>query len=300
MTSIGETLRRERVKRNLDLDRVSRELKISSRLLEAIEAERFDKLPGGVFVKSFVRQYARLLELDEDDIASELQRMLDPAPAVAQVAASAKPDGDIPLPRVKGWEMVGDQGWRWTSSLPALALVVVVMLVCSLVYSWWQRTRHAGPAHEVAAVPAQAIPAPQTPPADRTRSAVPTAVAAPTPSPSSPKQTGAERVAVAAAVEPNAGAVRVQLIAQEPVWVSVQADGKFIFSDILDTGQSRNVEAGSTVRLRLGNAGGIEIALNGKPIGPVGPKGQVRTLQLTSGGFQIVSDPPKSAAPVEE
>ena len=66
MTSIGETLRRERVKRNLDLDRISNELKISSRLLEAIEAERFDKLPGGVFVKSFVRQYARLLELDEE------------------------------------------------------------------------------------------------------------------------------------------------------------------------------------------------------------------------------------------
>jgi cytoskeleton protein RodZ len=300
MTSIGETLRRERVKRNLDLNRISNELKISSRLLEAIEAERFDKLPGGVFVKSFVLQYARLLELDEDDIASELQRMLDPQPALAQVAESVKPEGDIPLPRVKGWEMVGDQGWRWTSSLPALALVVVVMLVCSLVYSWWQRTRHAGPAHEVAAVPAQAIPAPQTPPADRARPTAPTAVPAPAPRPSSPKETGAERFAAAAAAGPNASAVRVQLIAQEPVWVSVQADGKLIFSDTLDTGQSRNVEAGSTVRLRLGNAGGIEIALNGKPIGPVGPKGQVRTLQLTSGGFQIVSDPPKSAAPVEE
>ena len=37
------------------------------------------------------------------------------------------------------------------------------------------------------------------------------------------------------------------------------------------------------------------ILLNGKPIGSAGPKGQVRTLQLTSGGFQIV--PPKPAAP---
>jgi cytoskeleton protein RodZ len=173
--------------------------------------------------------------------------------------------------------------------LPALALVVVVILVCSLVYSWSQRKRDSVSAHEVAAVPA-----------DRAKPTAPTAVATPTLPPSSPKETGAERVAVAAAAAPNASAVRVQLIAQEPVWVSVQADGKFIFSDILDTGQSRNVEAGSTVRLRLGNAGGIEIALNGKPIGPVGPKGQVRTLQLTSGGFQIVSDPPKSAAPVEE
>jgi cytoskeleton protein RodZ len=294
MTSIGETLRRERVKRNLDLDRISNELKISSRMLEAIEAERFDKLPGGVFVKSFVLQYARLLGLDEDDVASELQRLLDPQPAGKQMTESLKPEGDIPLPRVKGWEMVGDQGWRWTSSLPALALVVVVMFVCSAVYSWWQRTRHSSPTPVVAAVPAQVISAPQTPPADRARPTAPTAVPAPTP----PSPTGAERFAAAA--EPNGNAVRVQLTAQEPVWVSVRADGKFIFSDTLDTGQSRNVEAGSTVLLRLGNAGGIGIALNGKPIGPVGPKGQVRTLQLTSGGFQIVPEPPKSAAPVEE
>ena len=66
MTSIGEMLRREREKRNLDLDQVSRELKISTRFLEAIETENFDRLPGGVFAKSFVRQYARMFDLDVD------------------------------------------------------------------------------------------------------------------------------------------------------------------------------------------------------------------------------------------
>ena len=56
MTVIGETLRRERLRRNLELDEVSRELKISAKFLEAIEDEQFDKLPRGVFAKSFVRQ----------------------------------------------------------------------------------------------------------------------------------------------------------------------------------------------------------------------------------------------------
>ena len=68
MTPIGETLRRARLKRNLELNRIADELKISTSMLKAIEDERFDKLPGGVFVRSFVRQYARLLELDEDEI----------------------------------------------------------------------------------------------------------------------------------------------------------------------------------------------------------------------------------------
>ena len=83
MSSIGETLRRERLRRNLGLDQISRELKISTRFLEAIEEERFERLPAGVFAKSFVRQYARYLGLDEDDVAAEVQRILAP-PATAR------------------------------------------------------------------------------------------------------------------------------------------------------------------------------------------------------------------------
>jgi cytoskeleton protein RodZ len=51
MTSVGETLRRERLKRNLDLDHITHELKISRRLLNAIESDQYDRLPGGVFPK---------------------------------------------------------------------------------------------------------------------------------------------------------------------------------------------------------------------------------------------------------
>ena len=40
--------------------------------------------------------------------------------------------------------------------------------------------------------------------------------------------------------------------------------------------------------LLIGNAGGLEISLNGKPIGPVGPRGQIRIVELTPAGFQIV------------
>jgi len=55
MMSVGDTLRRERIRRNLQLDQISHELKISPRFLEAIEDEQFEKLPGGVFAKAFVR-----------------------------------------------------------------------------------------------------------------------------------------------------------------------------------------------------------------------------------------------------
>ncbi len=74
MMSVGETLRQQRLRRKVQLQEVSEELKISSRMLEAIEADDYDKLPGGVFAKSFVRQYAGVLGLDEGEVAAQFEQ----------------------------------------------------------------------------------------------------------------------------------------------------------------------------------------------------------------------------------
>src|SRR2546428_13183488 len=75
MTSIGERLRRQRLQNRMSLEKISLETKIGVRMLEAIEAEQFDKLPGGVFRRSFVLQYARALGLDSDEIGGEVQQL---------------------------------------------------------------------------------------------------------------------------------------------------------------------------------------------------------------------------------
>src|SRR5229473_6749194 len=134
MTNVGETLRRERLKRNLDLDYISHELKISRRLLDAIETDQFDRLPGGVFAKAFVRQYAQLLGLDAEDLAGQVQRAIEPpAPQSAEPTRHAVSSLPIALPKVEDWKAVGDGRFRFSGSLPAAALVVVVMLICSAV-----------------------------------------------------------------------------------------------------------------------------------------------------------------------
>jgi cytoskeleton protein RodZ len=326
MTAIGETLRRERVRRNLELQQVSRELKISVRFLDALEREAFDELPGAIFVKSFVRQYARLLGLDEDELAAEAQRIVEPVveepPAKPYSMAEVE---HVRVPPMRAWRSVGDGGrFRWNSILSALGLVVAVTLVCSGVYTWWQRERRSA-AVSVARTTASTRPAP--PPPSSGAAAAPATAAVPPP-PAAPAGASAEtrpaplgaaerqsvekappaaqaeppvaeRLSEGAAAPAVPGPVHVQVTATETSWVRARSDGKYAFSATLDPNQTRTVDADESVELLLGNAGGVSVVLNGKPIGALGPKGQVRTVQLSSGGFKIVSAKPPAPAPAD-
>src|SRR5262245_20636318 len=104
MSSVGETLRRERLRTGLDLERISQDTKISVRMLELIEGDHFDKLPGGVFAKSFVRQYARAVGLDEEELIRELEHTLDPTPhPLPNPNDIVKPQPEIRVPRLSKW-----------------------------------------------------------------------------------------------------------------------------------------------------------------------------------------------------
>jgi cytoskeleton protein RodZ len=313
MSSIGETLRRERLRRNLDLEQISRELKISQRFLEAIEEERFDRLPAGVFAKSFVRQYAVMLGLDPEEMATAVQRAIEP-PVVAESASrpDLPPIESLQLPRVEDWQAVGDRRrFEWASSLPALALLVVVLLVCSGIYTFWQKARQPVTA-QLAPAPVETTSPPQPPPSAppitptqpegqppaASETAPPQAPATPETAPKQQAETKPITPPVTpstnSADRPAPGPVHVEVTAQEAVWMLARADGKYLFSGTLEPNQSRAVDANERLTLRLGNAGGVSITLNGKPIGAVGPKGQVREVQFTSGGFQIVAGPKPS------
>src|SRR6202046_2730730 len=69
--TFGEKLRKQREQRGIALDAISNTTKISPRMLRAIEEEHFDQLPGGVFNKGFVRAYARIVGLDEDEAVTD-------------------------------------------------------------------------------------------------------------------------------------------------------------------------------------------------------------------------------------
>lgn len=62
--SVGHLLRKARVARNMSIEDVSRQLRLSIQQIEAIEKEDFEKIPGRTFLRGFIRNYANLVQLD--------------------------------------------------------------------------------------------------------------------------------------------------------------------------------------------------------------------------------------------
>jgi cytoskeleton protein RodZ len=319
MTSIGDTLRRERLRRGLDLDKVAAETKIGRHQLEAIEANQFDRLPGGVFARSFVRQYARMLELDDEEILAELKQQFE-EPADAAPVAEPQPSS-AHLPYMPSLADLYDR-LRSDSSLSAFVWLVIAVLVCAGVYSVWQKSRQ--PVSQVAAVAAPPQPAPHVAePAPHVAEPASLKPKVPAESAESPKSdfsaaevtdSGTIRVPAEPARPPEpaspretAGkpegfpvAMRVAFTASEPVWVSIKSDGTRTYTGTIEGQESKQFDASRKMTVLVGNAGALEISLNGKQVGPIGPRGEIRLLVLTPHGAHVVPRTPPTPSPTSD
>lgn len=119
--TFGERLKRERELREVKLEEVSNATRISPRFLDALENENWEKLPGGVFGRGFVRTIARYLGLSEESLLAEY----DLARGEKLNSSPTKPEERIPSPP------------RW---IPVVAVLVILLLLLGLVlgglYGW--------------------------------------------------------------------------------------------------------------------------------------------------------------------
>lgn len=84
--------------------------------------------------------------------------------------------------------------------------------------------------------------------------------------------------------------MRIELEALEAAWVSLEdANGNQLFYRLMPAGDKRSFEVASSARLRTGNAGGLRVTLDGKPLGPLGPHGKVREIQFSNGTYSFVN-----------
>ena len=87
--SVGQYLRAAREQRGVSVGEVASLLKLSVRQVEAIEADDWQRLPGQTFARGFLRNYARLLQLDGDMLLAHLEASLAPEPVKIELARTA-------------------------------------------------------------------------------------------------------------------------------------------------------------------------------------------------------------------
>jgi cytoskeleton protein RodZ len=299
MSGFGERMRREREMRGVSLEEISESTKIGTRSLKAIEDNEFDKLPGGIFNKGFVRAYSKFLGLDEDETVADF----DAAWKEYQVAHGQPIEPVVEL-----------QPAPEPPKTPWFAIASVIVLLAAIFGLGWlfmlrgQRAR-TGPASQLPAIaPAEsselqpvktqspaASPEPgTTDPSASTSSTSATKTSSQSSAALEESKGGADKPATAlpnsdssapSAVAVEASPIQLKVVAHEDSWYSLSADGKDLGQGILGAEKSRSIRAQKEVRLKLGNAGGVEISFNGKPVNLDGEPKQVRELTFTPDGL---------------
>jgi cytoskeleton protein RodZ len=288
MESVGKKLREARTCQGKTLEQVYRETRISLRHLQAIEDDDCSPFSSPFFYRSFVRQYANSVGVDVDDLELDLRTI-----AASMPRPLIPGEGTIQPPKVK--PLVSRRNTRLLRWLYYVACFAVVLTACSGFYAVWNRSD--GSVTRKLNKSADAVGSQQTSRAQ--------------PSPPSQKSGPAGLAANATRSEdnqpryPNASenglsqmenGFRIELSALERTWVSIVADGKLAFTGILQPNEIKVLAERNTARVRTGNAGGLSCVFNGRSIGTLGPRGQVRTVVFKKSSYEVLEPPFRFAA----
>lgn len=264
MGAFGDKLRREREMRGITLAEIAESTKISKRNLQALEDEQFDLLPGGVFNRGFVRSYARFLGLNEEETVADY------------VAASneQEPSADkFPLE-------VHEKESNSPPLNPKRSMVPVVLALVALIgvvggWTYWMKHK---PSRTEISDHRAARPVSQ-----------PTASSPAAPSGNSSSKAAEPQSSDADSdSQDQSSPISIVIKAKQDSWISVASDGEELWSGMLAANTERTIQAkaGKELTLKTGNAAGIEVSYNGKPLGALGKEKEVRTITFNSAGLQ--------------
>ncbi|MFH1147729.1 MAG: RodZ domain-containing protein [Pseudomonadota bacterium] len=272
MDSFGDYLKSEREVRSVTLEEIAGATKISISMLRAIEQGKEDKLLAPVFVRGFVRCYAKYLGLDENDAILRYQRQIGRS-EIPEVKETPPPEERSPRPKL-------NKRILWASA--AIACIVAGLGV--VIYTVQEPSRE--PSHipdrkqqipSPPQLPAGAVPVTPPSPVTAVPSDTTAGTAAPAVEPASPTESPAQTPQTR---EPNEEQVAdgekhvLQGIFKEDTWIqrmTPQGAQEYSFK----AGETFTWTVDKGIRLLVGNAGGVEFSFDRKPVKSLGKSGQV-------------------------
>jgi cytoskeleton protein RodZ len=321
----GDKFRKEREKQGISLDDVSNVTKIGSRMLQAIEQEHFDQLPGGVFNKGFIRAYAKHLGLDDEEAIIDYLACMRQAEIAAQEAWQPRAETRVPASAKKirgaGAKAPSNAQSTQVEELPELQLprdehvrpprknylhqsgveipwriiaAAAVIIVLALIL--WHRHSRNTPVESASTAPATTAPSPQSStqtspsnpaPINQTATAHQTANPATTrPATPNPQPGAALQPAITYPASNPATQFTLVILATENSWISSVVDGQPPTQETLIAPAHTTIHATREIALKVGNAAGVSFLWNGKEITSQGAEAEVRTFVFDTQGMR--------------
>jgi cytoskeleton protein RodZ len=287
--SAGALLKTERERLGLSLEQITEKTRMRTQILEAIEHEAWDSLPPPVFVRGFLRSYAKVLGISQELVVGLYARhMPSESPGLATHLGPSR------------------------NRRPGAWMVLLVLAILAAVYGMWHfyPSLQVNPGsraaenrdHKEASAISQ--PAVVGPPAVASPSAVaippavtiPPALASSSPlrpveAPLKQEPAPARRVGQDTPSAPQGGKppekaddadgwLSLTGIVRERTWLRITIDGKEEKEYLFQPGSRPQWKGKGSFYMIIGNAGGIDFELNGKRVGDLGKSGQVIRLTL--------------------
>lgn len=251
----GEILREKREGLGLEIHEVAESLKISEEFLAAIENDVFEKLPVPVYTTGYIRCYAALVGVDADPIVQFYREHL----------SQPKPSTIIPIAFSQ----------KKNSRLVYLLAALVLAVAAFLLFPYVPKERGENPV-------------PSLPAAEKVSGGGPAASGLPSTNAAQRKTSGGVAVPAGNADLSGkalaAGRHNLSIVADDTTWISVTFDNGRKEQMLLRPGQSKDWPFSGTAFLTVGNAGGVNVKLDGKDLGKPGRTGQVRNMTLPAKG----------------
>jgi cytoskeleton protein RodZ len=252
LPSVGSTLREAREHMGLTVEDVVNRLKFAPRQIRALEADSFEQLPEGAFLRGLVRSYARLLQLDEAPLLETLPGTGSQESGPAEV----QPSVEVPFPGVYS---ARKSNIIW---LTAALLVALVLGLFTWLYGHKPAILHVGTVTQsvqlpstsaASSVPAAPVPAPVAVPAAEQHAAPPAAVSADT----GPK----------IKFHDFSGPGPIRMVFDEDAWVEIRdKDGNVLMSQVNPAGSVQTLGGDPPFALTIGHASSVKLYYKDKQI----------------------------------
>jgi cytoskeletal protein RodZ len=253
----GEELRRERELRDVTREQLAAATRVSRRQIEALEKGRFELLPACVFSRGFVRSISVHLGLDVDRMVAGFRNVYENWEAEAKKKdQTPRPIASLRLSRPR-------RAVSSDTTVRGLAIAALLALLTGGAAFLKSRGAESKRTASAAAVP---VSRSVTGPASL---ALPPAIAAATVALPSDGPGPSSAPPLAASVS------TLTLSFKEDCWAEVLVDGKVAVRGLFQKGTKREFRSGGTFTLTLGNAGVVELAVDGRALEPIGGPGQV-------------------------